>query len=120
MWRGGVEGQSIECQDHKRGERCSCLEEHLCFPKPVEWMVSFLERVYHPPVICEGILQLRLGKSLILPANSIKLIRLPLVLNVTAEFKGIGTLPKGIIFRGILGANQYLTFQLCNKLSHLV
>lgn len=49
-------------------------------------------------MVRESILQLGLGKSFIIPANIIKLIILPFVFSVTAEFKDIKTLQKEVAF----------------------
>lgn len=79
-------------------------------------MVPPLGKMHHPPVVREGILQLGLGQSIILPAKSIMIVRLPMKLDQTVEYKDLGTLPKGIVFYGWLRrAWQYLTFQFCNK-----
>lgn len=63
-------------------------------------MVKLGENLHHPPLIKDDVLQLGLGKSIVILAQASRMIRLPFTINQTLEFKDVGNLPRGIQFQG--------------------
>lgn len=53
--------------------------------KRVTWVVSLLDKMHHPPVIRWRILQLGLGKYLVLHSRITKLVILPFTIHVGFE-----------------------------------
>lgn len=52
--------------------------------------------MHHPPIIKHNILQLRVGSSLILEAETRKIVSVAVRINRSLEYKDLGSLPKGV------------------------
>lgn len=59
--------------------------------------MTLVDKMHHPPVVRDRFLKLGLEQSIIIPARSTWVVRLPLQIDQTVEYKDLGTMPKGVI-----------------------